>query len=322
MAPTYPENIWHNGRIKPWAEATVHVMAHALHYGSSVFEGIRSYATPQGAAIFRLDDHIVRLFNSAKIYDIAIPYSVDEIKAACSEAINANGLGAAYLRPIVYRGLGGFGLSADTPTDVAVAAWPMGAYLGAGVLEQGIDACVSSWQRFAPNTIPAGAKAGGNYLSGQLIAREARRLGFGEGIALASTGLLSEGAGENLFLVFNGALHTTPISAALLNGITRNTLITLARENGIEVVERDIPREYLYLCDELFMCGTAAEITPIRSVDGKPVGTGKPGKLTARMQELFFGLFDGRTEDKWGWLEPVAGRDTVTPIKPAAAARG
>ncbi|HEX7770600.1 MAG TPA: aminotransferase class IV, partial [Dokdonella sp.] len=161
------------------------------------------------------------------------------------------------------------------------------------------------WQRFAPNTIPAGAKAGGNYLSGQLVAREARRLGFGEGIALASTGLLSEGAGENLFLVFDGALHTTPVSAALLNGITRHTLITLARANGIEVVERDLPREYLYLCDELFMCGTAAEITPIRSVDGKPVGSGKPGAVTRRMQELFFGLFDGRTEDHWGWLEPA-----------------
>jgi branched-chain amino acid aminotransferase len=181
----------------------------------------------------------------------------------------------------------------------------MGPYLGAGVLEAGIDACVSSWQRFAPNTIPAGAKAGGNYLSGQLIAREARRLGFGEGIALASTGLLSEGAGENLFLVFDGALHTTPVSAALLNGITRNTLITLARANGIEVIERDIPREYLYLCDELFMCGTAAEITPIRSVDGKPVGAGKPGPVTHRMQELFFGLFNGKTKDQWGWLEPV-----------------
>ena len=173
------------------------------------------------------------------------------------------------------------------------------------MLEQGIDACVSSWQRFAPNTIPAGAKAGGNYLSGQLVAREARRLGFGEGIALASTGLLSEGAGENLFLVFDGALHTTPVSAALLNGITRNTIITLARDDGIEVVERDLPREYLYLCDELFMCGTAAEITPIRSVDGRQVGTGKPGPVTRRMQELFFGLFDGKTPDKYGWLEPL-----------------
>jgi branched-chain amino acid aminotransferase len=305
MAQSYPEYIWQNGRIKPWAEATVHVMAHALHYGSSVFEGIRCYETPQGPTIFRLTDHIKRLFHSAKIYDIAIPYSLDELNAACREVIKANKLSRAYLRPIAFRGLGGFGLSAETPIDVAVASWEMGAYLGAGVLEAGIDACVSSWQRFAPNTIPAGAKAGGNYLSGQLVAREARRLGFGEGIALASTGLLSEGAGENLFLVFDGALHTTPVSAALLNGITRNTLMTLARNAGIEVVERDIPREYLYLCDEVFMCGTAAEITPIRSVDGKPVGAGKPGPVTHRIQELFFGLFDGHTEDRWGWLEPV-----------------
>ncbi len=310
MAQQYPQQIWQNGRIKPWAEATVHVMAHALHYGSSVFEGIRCYDTsdngrPKGPAIFRLTDHLKRLFASAKIYDMTIPYSLDELSAACRSVIKANNLGKAYLRPIAFRGLGGFGLSAETPIDVAIAAWEMGAYLGAGVLEQGIDACVSSWQRFAPNTIPAGAKAGGNYLSGQLVAREARRLGFGEGIALASTGLLSEGAGENLFLVFDGALHTTPISAALLNGITRNTLITLARGAGIEVVERDIPREYLYLCDELFMCGTAAEITPIRSVDGKPVGAGKPGAVTQRMQELFFGLFDGRTADRWGWLEAV-----------------
>jgi len=305
MAQQYPEHIWQNGRIKPWAEATVHVMAHALHYGSSVFEGIRSYDTPNGPVIFRLSDHNRRLYHSAKIYDIEIPYTLDEINTACREVLKANGLGTAYLRPVAFRGLGGFGLSAETPTDVAVAAWKMGPYLGAGVLEAGIDACVSSWQRFAPNTIPAGAKAGGNYLSGQLIAREARRLGFGEGIALASTGLLSEGAGENLFLVFDGALHTTPVSAALLNGITRNTLITLARKNGIEVIERDLPREYLYLCDELFMCGTAAEITPIRSVDGKPVGAGKPGPVTARLQELFFGLFNGKTKDEWGWLEAV-----------------
>ena len=301
----YPEWIWQNGSIKPWAEATTHVMAHALHYGSSVFEGIRCYDTPNGPAIFRLTDHNRRLHASAKIYDMAIPYSVDELNAACREVIKRNGFSKAYLRPVAYRGLGGFGLSADTPIDVAVATWPMGAYLGEGVLEQGIDACVSSWQRFAPNTIPAGAKAGGNYLSGQLVAREARRLGFGEGIALASTGLLSEGAGENLFLVFDGALHTTPVSAALLNGLTRNTIIQLARANGIEVVERDLPREYLYLCDELFMCGTAAEVTPIRSVDGRQVGAGKPGPLTQRIQSMFFGLFDGSTPDKHGWLEPL-----------------
>jgi branched-chain amino acid aminotransferase len=306
----YPQWIWHNGAIKPWAEATTHVMSHALHYGSSVFEGIRSYETfvdgrPNGSAIFRLSDHSKRLFASAKIYEMDIPYTADDINAACREVLRRNELTKGYLRPVAYRGLGGFGLSADTPIDVAVAAWQMGAYLGEGVLEQGIDACVSSWQRFAPNTIPAGAKAGGNYLSGQLVAREARRLGFGEGIALASTGLLSEGAGENLFLVFDGALHTTPVSAALLNGITRNTLMTLARDAGIAVVERDLPREYLYLCDEVFMCGTAAEITPIRSVDGRQVGAGKTGPVTRRLQELFFGLFDGSTPDKYGWLEPV-----------------
>ena len=301
----YPQWIWHNGDIKPWAEATTHVMSHALHYGSSVFEGIRCYETSKGPAIFRLSDHNRRLYASARIYDMPIPYSLEELNAASREVVKRNGLSKAYLRPVAYRGLGGFGLSADTPTDVAVAAWEMGAYLGDGVLEQGIDACVSSWQRCAPNTIPAGAKAGGNYLSGQLIAREARRLGFGEGIALASTGLLSEGAGENLFLVFDGALHTTPVSAALLNGITRNSIITLARDAGIEVVERDMPREYLYLCDELFMCGTAAEITPIRSVDGREVGAGKPGPLTKRIQDLFFGLFDGSTADKHGWLESL-----------------
>ncbi|GAB3381561.1 branched-chain amino acid transaminase [Lysobacter fragariae] len=305
MSMQYPEWIWHNGEIKRWADATTHVMAHALHYGSSVFEGIRCYETPNGPAIFRLTDHNKRLYASARIYDMGLPYDLDTLNAACREVIKRNNLSKAYLRPFAYRGLGGFGLSADTPVEMSVASWFMGPYLGEGALEAGIDACVSSWQRFAPNTIPAGAKAGGNYLSGQLIAREARRLGFGEGIALASTGLLSEGAGENLFLVFDGALHTTPVSAALLNGITRNTIITLARDNGISVVERDLPREYLYLCDELFMCGTAAEITPIRSVDGRQVGAGKAGPVTRQIQDLFFGLFNGKTKDKYGWLEAL-----------------
>ena len=305
MAQPYPQHIWHNGAIRPWADATVHVMSHALHYGSSVFEGIRSYETPSGAAIFRLTDHLKRLFHSARVYDMAMPYTLEQLCAASREVVRANGLTKAYLRPLAFRGLGGFGLSADTPTDVTVAAWQMGAYLGAGVLEDGIDACVSSWQRFAPNTIPAGAKAGGNYLSGQLIAREARRLGFGEGIALDTNGLISEGAGENLFLVFDGALHTTPVSAAILNGITRHSVMTLAQDAGIGVVERNLPREYLYFADEVFMCGTAAEITPIRSVDGKPVADGKPGPVTRRIQELFFGLFTGRTPDRHGWLEPL-----------------
>ncbi|RYG13855.1 MAG: branched-chain amino acid transaminase [Burkholderiales bacterium] len=299
----FPEKIWHNGVIKPWAEATTHVMAHAIHYGSSVFEGIRAYETPKGTAVFRLNDHNKRLFQSAKIYDIEIPFTLDEINNACREIIRANNLSKAYLRPIVFRGYGGVGIAADTPIDVAVAAMEFGRYLGEDGMENGIDACVSSWQRFAPNTLPAGAKAGGNYLSGQLVTREARRHGYGEGIALASTGLLSEGAGENLFLVFEGALHTTPASASLLAGITRNSIIRLARDNGIEVIERDLPREYLYLCDELLMCGTAAEITPLRSVDGKPVGDGKPGPVTKKIQDLFFGLFEGRTEDRHGWLD-------------------
>jgi len=304
---TYPALIWHNGKIKPWAEATTHVMAHALHYGSSVFEGIRSYETPKGQAIFRLTDHLKRLYHSAKVYSMEMPYTQAELATACREVIKANKLPKSYIRPLAFRGVAtqGAALSAVTPTEVAVAAWEMGAYLGAGVLEEGIDAGVSSWQRFAPNTIPAGAKAGGNYLSGQLIAREARRLGYGEGIALASTGLLSEGAGENLFLVSDGVLHTTPASAAILHGITRHSIMTLARDAGMQVVERDLPREYLYFADEVFMCGTAAEITPIRSVDAKPVGSGKPGPVTRRMQELFFGLFKGTTPDKHGWLELV-----------------
>ena len=305
MAQQYPTHIWHNGSIKPWAEATTHVMAHAIHYGSSIFEGIRAYDTPKGPAIFRLTDHLKRFFMSAKVYDMPMPYSLEQLAQACRDAIKANGLGRSYLRPVAFRGLGGFGLSADCPTDVAVAAWYMGSYLGDDALEAGIDACVSSWQRPAPNTIPAGAKAGGNYLSGQLIAREARRLGFGEGIALAHTGLLSEGAGENLFLVFEGALHTSPTSAAILHGITRSTIMTLAQENGIAVVERDIPREHLYFADEVFMCGTAAEVTPLRSVDGKPVGTGKRGPVTARIQQLYFDLVGGKGGDKRGWLEPV-----------------
>ena len=305
MAMNYPAHIWHNGGIKPWAEATTHVMAHALHYGSSVFEGIRCYETPKGPVIFRLGDHLKRLYLSAKVYDIGMPYPQDVLAAACREVVKVNGLKSAYLRPVAFRGLGGFGLSAKTPTDVAVAAWEWGPYLGAGVLETGIDAMVSSWQRMAPNTIPTGAKAGGNYLSGQLIAREARRLGFGEGIAMATSGLISEGAGENLFLVLDGVLNTPPVSAGILNGITRHTVLTLAKEAGIAVVERDLPRETLYFADEVFMVGTAAEITPLRSVDGKPIGPGKPGPITQQIQEAFFGLFRGTTADKWGWLDPI-----------------
>ncbi len=301
MSTNFPEFIWHNGSIKPWAEGQTHCMAHAVHYGSSVFEGIRSYDTPDGPAVFRLDDHLKRLYHSAAIHVLDMPFDQATLRQACIDVIKANGMTSAYLRPVAFRGLAGLGITTPCPTDMAVAALPWGAYLGDEALENGIDACVSSWQRPAPNTIPTGAKAGGNYLSGQLIAREARRLGFGEGIALDSNGLLSEGAGENLFLVFDGVLHTTPASAAILKGITRDSLMTLAGDEGIDVIEHNMQREALYMADEVFMCGTAAEITPIRSVDARQVGAGKPGPVTRRLQELFFGLFKGG-EDKHGWL--------------------
>ncbi|KRF02164.1 branched-chain amino acid aminotransferase [Frateuria sp. Soil773] len=303
--------LWHNGRIKPWADATVHVSTHALHYGSSVFEGERVYATPQGPAYFRLADHTRRLFESARVYDIDIGYGEDEINAACLELIRANGMRSAYVRPIVFRGAGGLGVLAkeDAPVEVAIMALDWGAYLGDAVT-RGADVCVSSWHRPAPNTLPSWAKAGGNYLSSQLIAAEARRGGYDEGIALGHNGLLSEGAGENLFLVKRGRLLTPPSSAGILAGITRDSVIALAADLGIPVEERELPREALYSADEVFMTGTAAEITPVRSVDRKAVGAGAPGPVTKALQQAFFGLFDGRTEDRRGWLSPVhAGAD-------------
>ncbi len=298
--------LWHNGQIKPWADATVHVSAHALHYGSSVFEGERVYATPQGPAYFRLAEHTRRLFNSARMYEIEIGYSEDEIDAACLQLIRANAMQSAYVRPIVFRGAGSLAVlpPAGAPVDVAIFALNWGAYLGEAI-EHGADVCVSSWQRPAPNTLPSWAKAGGNYLSSQLIAAEARRGGYDEGIALGHNGLLSEGAGENLFVVKRGKLLTPPSSAGSLAGITRDSVLTLASDLGIPVEERDLPREALYTADEVFMTGTAAEITPVRSVDRKPVGTGKPGPITKALQQAFFGLCDGRTEDRWGWLTHV-----------------
>ena len=298
--------LWHNGQIKPWTEATVHVSTHALHYGSSVFEGERVYATPQGPAYFRLADHTRRLFESARIYDIDVGYAEDDINAACRELIAANGLESAYVRPIVFRGAGGLGVLPDdgSPVDVSIMALKWGAYHG-DALKHGADVCVSSWNRPAPNTLPSWAKAGGNYLSSQLIGFEARRGGFAEGIALGCNGLLSEGAGENLFLVRRNRLLTPPTSAGVLAGITRDSVITLAATLGIVVEERDLPREALYSADEVFMTGTAAEITPIRSVDRKAVGDGTPGPITRALQDAFFGLFDGRTVDRWRWLSPV-----------------
>ena len=298
--------IWCNGRLVPWEKATVHVLAHALHYGSTVFEGQRAYATPQGPVIFRLRDHTRRLFDSAKIYRIEIPYTPDEINAACKEVIVANGLNkGAYMRPFAFRSYGEIGVAPKNPPpiDTVIAAFEWGAYLGAEGLEHGIDVCVSSWQRLAPNTIPALGKAAGNYLSSQLISMEAKRLGFAEGIGLTSDGTVSEGAGENLFLIRDGVIYTPGLANSILQGITRDTVITLARAHGFEVREQTIPRELLYLADELFLTGTAAEITPVRSVDRIAIGAGKRGPMTEALQAAFFGLFSGKTPDKWGWLE-------------------
>ncbi len=299
--------IWFNGRMVPWAEASVHVMSHGLHYGSSVFEGIRCYATPNGPAIFRLQDHTARLFESARIYRMNIGYSETQISEACRSAVRDNGLGAAYLRPIAFRGFAGFGLAApeNGPVEVAIAAIEFGAYLGEEGLRQGIDVCVSSWNRAAPNTFPTSAKAGGNYLNSQLIALEAKRNGFAEGIALSTDGTLSEGSGENLFIIRKGVLYTPPAAASILVGITRDTVFTLAAQLGLKIVEQALPREMLYLADEIFLTGTAAEITPVRSVDRMQVGAGCRGPITGQLQDAFFGLFDGRTEDKWGWLDYV-----------------
>lgn len=301
------KHIWYNGKLVPWEKATVHVLAHALHYGSTVFEGERAYATPQGPVIFRLRDHTRRLFDSAKIYRMEIPYRQDEISAACKEVIVANGLDrGAYLRPFAFRGYGEIGVAPKTPPplETVIAAFEWGAYLGAEGLENGIDVCVSSWQRLAPNTIPAMGKAAGNYLSSQLISMEAKRLGFAEGIGLSVDGNVSEGAGENLFLIRDGVIYTPALANAILQGITRDSVITLAREHGFEVREQTIPREFLYLADEIFLTGTAAEITPVRSVDHIKIGAGKRGPVTEALQSAFFGLFTGKTPDKWGWLEP------------------
>lgn len=300
--------IWFNGKLVPWEKATVHVLSHALHYGSSVFEGLRAYETPKGVAIFRLHDHSKRLLDSAKVYRMALPYSADEIDQACRQVIAVNGLKkGAYIRPVALRGYGEIGVTPknDPPVEVAVAAWEWGKYLGHGSEDAGVDVCVSSWNRVAPNTLPALAKAGGNYLSSQLIGGEARRLGFDEGIGLAPDGTLSEGSGENLFLVKDGVLYTPGLAHSVLGGITRDSVIRLARERGIEVREMALPRELLYLADEAFFTGTAVEITPIATVDRLPVGTGKRGPVTETLQSAFFGLFNGKTADKWGWLDYV-----------------
>lgn len=299
--------VWFNGQLRPHNECNVSVRAHALHYGSSVFEGIRAYDTHLGTRIFRLTDHLERMFWSASIYRIKIPYSLEELHAACRETVKASGLNSAYLRPIAFRGDCGLGVIPKDidASDIAILVTQWGAYLGEDGLKNGIRACITSWQRVAPNTIPAGAKAGGNYLSSQLIGLEARDRGFAEGIALGHDGLLSEGTGENIFLVRNGIIMTPPSSTSILSGITRDTAIKLASDLGLEVREQSISREQLYAADEVFFTGTAVEITPVVQIDHISIGDGKKGAVTSQMQDAFFGLFSGQTADTRGWLEAL-----------------
>lgn len=307
MALQPVEKIWRNGELVGWHEAQTHVLSHAIHYGTSVFEGIRVYETPEGPRTFRLRDHMKRLIDSAHIYSIEFPYDVDALCEASNLTVRENGLKSAYVRPFVFIGYGSIGVmpTADSAIETCIAAFPWGAYLGEEARTKGVRVCVSSWNRAAPNTTPTGAKAGGNYLNSVLVTSEAKKRGYAEGIALDSNNLLSEGAGENLFLVLDGKIYTPPVTASILKGITRDTVMTLARAEGIEVIEQALPREMLYLCDEAFFTGTAAEVTPIQSVDDKPTRANGPGEVSNLIMDRFFGLFEGRTEDKWGWLTPI-----------------
>ncbi|MEK6566336.1 MAG: branched-chain amino acid transaminase [Bacteroidota bacterium] len=295
------EKIWMNGQLVNWDDAKIHILSHVVHYGSSWFEGIRCYNTAKGSAILRLDAHLRRLYDSCKIYRAEIPYNKQQLEQAIKETIHANKLKACYIRPIVYRGYGEVGVNpTGCPIDVTIAVWEWGAYLGKEALEKGIDVCVSSWHRPAPNTFPTIAKAGGNYLNSQLIKLEAVANGYVEGIALDVTGNISEGSGENIFLVRDKTLFTPPLAAALLPGVTRSCMVTLAKDLGFTVVEMTIPREMLFTVDELFFTGTAAEITPIRSVDRIPIGEGKPGPMTKELQKVFFDVIhNGNDKHKW-----------------------
>ena len=298
--------IWKNGQLIDFKDATVHVLSHALHYGSGVFEGIRCYNTLQGSAVFRLPEHVRRLENSAKVYRMPITFTTDELVEACCETIRANELESCYIRPIAFRGFGNtIGVNPlRNPVEVFIACWPWGKYLGEEA-ESGVDVCVSSWRRIAADSMPAVAKATGNYLNAQLIKIEAVTNGYVEGIALDARGFVSEGSGENVFMVQDGVLLTPPLAASVLQGITRDTVVKIARDLGIPVREEQIPRGQLYTCDELFMTGTAAEITPIRSVDRNPIGHGCPGEITKRIMAEFMGIISGEIADRHNWLYPV-----------------
>jgi branched-chain amino acid aminotransferase len=298
--------VWYNGQWVPWESANVHVSVHGLHYGSSVFEGIRAYSTPDGPAVLALEPHVRRLFNSCKIARLEVPYSPKELADAMVEAVSRNGHQSCYIRPLVFRG--SETLSVDgraCPTETVIFTMEWGRYLGADAIENGVSVMVSSWRRMAPDTLPALAKIGGQYINSQLITMEAKDNGFDEGIGLDVNGYVSEGAGENIFLVFNNVLITTPLAASILGGVTRECVITIARDLGYEVREQLIAREMLYTADEMFFTGTAAEVTPVRAVDRVQVGCGKRGPVTQRIQQEFFDITSGRLPDRFGWLTPV-----------------
>jgi len=298
--------IWFDGEFVPWDEAKVHVLSHALHYGSSIFEGIRCYDTANGPAVFCLSQHVKRLFNSAKIYRMELPYLPDQVSQAILQTIAKNKLRSCYIRPLAFRGYSELGVEPrNCPVHLVIAVWEWGAYLGKEALEQGVDVGVSSWRRMAPDTFPAAAKAGGHYTNSQLIRMEAAELGYAEGIALDVYGYVSEGSGENIFVVHDGVIYTPPLSASILGGITRSCVITLARDLGYKVREALISREQLYVADEIFFTGTAAEITPIRSVDHIVIGPGRRGPITTKLQSEFFKIVSGQVPDRHHWLTPV-----------------
>jgi branched-chain amino acid aminotransferase len=306
MALKKTDKIWHNGKFIAWDDAQIHVLSHVVNYGSAVFEGIRCYHTPQGPAVFRLPDHIQRLINSARIYRMDIPFTFDELNSALLELLRVNRMDACYIRPIILRGYGDVNVNPfPCPVEAYMACWEWGKYLGADALEQGIDACISTWTRIAPNTLPALAKAAGNYMNSQLIRMEAVTNGYVEGIALDTAGYVSEGSGQNIFVCANGKLLTPPLGNSVLPGITRDSIITLARELNVSVIEQLIPREMLYIADEVFFVGTASEVTPIRSIDRIKIGTGKRGPIAQRLQEEFFAIVEGRKSDRHGWLSHV-----------------
>jgi branched-chain amino acid aminotransferase len=303
------KNIWHNGKMIAWDQANIHVMSHVIHYGSSVFEGLRCYARPNGPGIFRLQEHMQRLLDSAKIYRMPLIYSVEELCSAVVGLVEANAIAPCYIRPIAFRGYGEIGVNPlKSPVDVYIANFPWGKYVPGN---DGADVCISSWNRLAPNTMPSLAKAGANYMNSQLIRMEAEINGYSEGIALDVNGYLSEGSGENLFVVRGGVLYTTPLANSVLNGITRSSVIAIAKALGITVVEQALPREMLYICDEAFFTGTAAEVTHLRSVDRILVGDGTMGPVTTALHKAFFDIVNGLVPDRFNWLTPVKVQEPV-----------